>query len=340
MISILITTSDDKAGGIERALHDQLALLTDVPHLEIAILCPHSAFYHHVQETKHQLYHLSKARKLAFRHIPSLSGLGFAKKFDIALCHNGFMASGLKRIATIVIGICHNDKPHHFTFCDHLVCLTEKGRKKAHHANWPDDKITVIPHYHHINKTPDITIKKGALHIGAAGRMVAKKNLALFIEIACLVKQTHPQCQFSLGGTGPLYNEIAAFNQAKGNPVHLRGWTDFTPFLQSLDLFIIPSLDEPFGYVFPEAMAQGLGLLATPTFGADHCLDSGKVAPIIDAKSPQDFAHEICRLADDPAALYDLQQACFAQVSSSLFASETAKTSWLALLHHHHGIKN
>ena len=165
---------------------------------------------------------------------------------------------GSKRIARYVIGICHNDKPHHFNGCDHLVCLTEKGRQKAHHANWPDDKLTVIPHYHRIDKGLKIARKKGALTIGAAGRMVAKKNLALFIEIACLVKQTHPQCQFSLGGTGPLYNEIAAFNQAKWQSCSLARLDRFHTFFAKLDIFIIPSLDEPFGYVFPEAMAQGV----------------------------------------------------------------------------------
>ena len=333
MISLLIATSDDKAGGIERALHDQLALLTDEADLDIAILCPPSAFYDHVQKTKHQLYPLSKMRKLAFRHIPAMAGVGIQQKFDIALCHNGFMAQGLKQIAKSVIGICHNDKPHHFTACDHLVCLTEKGREKALNTHWPDEKITIIAHYHQIDEAPPIQMSAGAIHIGAAGRMVAKKNLALFIEIACLVKKTHPQCQFSLGGTGPLYDVLSALNDAKGNPVTMLGWTDFTPFLQSLDIFIIPSFDEPFGYVFPEAMAQGVGLMATPTFGADHCLDGGKVAPLFDAQSPQDFANEICRLADDPDALFALKQACLEQAASQTFAPIRAKASWLALLH-------
>lgn len=336
MISVLIATSDKTAGGIQRALVDQLALLGDEDRLDITILSPASDFAAHAQKT-HQTIIYGGARRLAFRHIPSLASLSLpqkfsAKKFDVALCHNGFMAKGLKAMAKKVIGICHNDKPQHFTSCDRLVCLTPEGIRKAISQGWNKAQLALIPHYHEATEGRLIPVPNAPLTIGAAGRMVAKKNLSLFIEIAAIVKKTHPEISFHLGGTGPLEPQIKALNQANNNPVTLLGWTDFTPFLARLDMMVIPSTDEPFGYIFPEAMEAGLALLSTPTFGAHYCLEEGRIAPLYPADDAASFAAEICRLADDRDALHAQQIACYQGVCQPRFHKKTALTLWQELL--------
>ena len=331
MTSVLIATSDKSAGGIERALHDQLALLGDEAGVSITCLAPPSAFADHAQN-HHQLISFGKWRKAAFRHLPALSHLGLAGKYDIALCHNGFMARSLRHMAKQVIGICHNDKPHHFKGCDKLVCLTPDGRDKAIAAGWDASQIALIPHYHEADAKRSIPAPTAPITVGAAGRMVGKKNLGLFIEIAARVKQTHPDIIFQLGGTGPLYDEIEALNAAKGHPVRMLGWVDFDPFLAALDIMIVPSLDEPFGYIFPEAMAQGVAMLSTPTCGANYCLEQGKIAPLYQPDDAAGFAAEICRLADDKAGLHKQQQACYQAVLTPRFTKQKARDSWADLL--------
>lgn len=336
MISVLIATSDDSAGGIERALHDQISLLQDDTALCLTILCPPSTFHDSIAAGHHALMTLRKGRKIAFRYAPQFAAIGSAisQPFDIALCHNGFMARGLHRYAKKVVGICHNDKPHHFRGCDHLVCLTQDGKNKAKGEGWADDKLSVIGHYHDIGVpfTVDKTSREQDIIIGAAGRMVAKKNFALFIEIAALVKQTHPQITFMLGGTGQLHDQLAALNHAKGAPVTMPGWVDFDAFLTTLDLFLVPSRDEPFGYIFPEAMAKGLALLSTQTHGANHCLDGGRIAPLYSPDDARLFANEICRLANDSDALLAAKKACYERAADPVFARQTAYQSWQALL--------
>lgn len=332
MISVLIATSDNTAGGIERALGDQLALLGEDNALDITILCPPSAFHKACAETGRHLISLGAARRLAFRHLPALAKLGIEVKFDLALCHNGFMARGLSRFAKHVIGICHNDKPRHFKGCDHLVCLTADGIAKAKIAGWPEERLSLIPHYHKTAQGRDIPMPAAPLHIGAAGRMVGKKNLALFIEIARIVKQTHPEISFELAGTGPLKDALADLNKAKNNPVTLSGWVAFSDFLDRLDVMVIPSTDEPFGYIFPEAMAEAVAILSTPTCGANHNLVKGAVAPIIAPEDAAAFAAEICRLNDDLPALHCLQKRCYQRVLEDDYTPERARQSWMALI--------
>ena len=333
MTQILIATSDKKAGGIERALFDQLALLQENAAYHISLLSPASA----VSNTQDSFHKLGRLRRFAFRTLPGLSTIGLtstisAPYYDIALCHNGFMAKGLKRIARHVIGICHNDKPHHFTACDRLVCLTEKGMAKAAKAGWDKSRLHLIPHFHETVKGRDIPKPHAPIVIGAAGRMVGKKNLSLFIEIAALVKQTHGNIRFILGGDGPLKDQLTALNQAKGTAVEMPGWVDFPRFLQELDMMVIPSLDEPFGFIFPEAMAEGVAVMATPTHGASHCLSNGTIGTIFPADKPEAFAAEICAMADNLSALHQRQKDAYAHVCTPLFDRAQARRKWEALL--------
>ena len=95
---------------------------------------------------------------------------------------------------------------------------------------------------------------------------------------------------------------------------------------------MVPSTDEPFGYVYPEAMSQGIAILSTPTFGGRHCLKQGQLAPLFPADEPLSFAAEIRRLNDDRAHLRDVQNACLAHVKGADFSQQTAAQKWASLL--------
>lgn len=336
MIKLLIATSDRQAGGIRRALSDQLALLSSTAFdslCEITILSPDADFLAKASALQHQTLSLSSTRRFLFRYLPAFAASDLPKQyFDIALCHNGFMAKGLTSIAKRVIGICHNDKPAQFRHCDDLVCLTQDGRQNALGKGWHDKQLHVISHYHnhHVKQTAEQP--SGPLTIGAAGRFVPKKNLKLFIETAALVKKTHPDIVFLLAGSGPEKDNLLALNDQLGQAVDYLGWTDFEVFLSRLDIMMIPSLDEPFGYVYPEAMSQGVAILSTPTFGGRHCLKQGQIAPLLPFDDALSFAREIIRLNDHRAQLHDIQKACLDHVKSAEFSEKTAAQKWSALL--------
>ena len=336
MIHILIATSDRQAGGIRRALSDQLMLLSGPAFAEryqITALSPDADFLAQAKTYQHGTLSLSSTRRFLFRYLPAFATSDLPKRhFDIALCHNGFMARGLTAIANKVIGICHNDKPAQFSHCHELVCLTEDGIEKASKAGWQRDKLHLISHYHKAPKKAAPKPHSAPLTIGAAGRFVPKKNLKLFIETAALVKEKHPDINFLLAGTGPEGDKLLDLNHRLGQPVRYLGWTDFDEFLSQIDIMMIPSTDEPFGYVYPEAMSQGIAILSTPTFGARHCLKQGEIAPILPVENASHFASEISRLHDDRTALHQIQKACLAHVQGPDFSQEMAAQKWDALL--------
>lgn len=331
-MKVLIATSDRQKGGIERALRDQLSLLTNLDALSLTILSPEGSFADQARQKGIEHIEVRNHHRLMMRYMPILSSIMLGQaEFDIILCHNGFMAAALRRHTKRLIGICHNDKPQQFKAVDELVCLTKRAADKAKDYGWQDEHLHIIPHYQDIITKAKVKNHK-PVRVGAAGRMVAKKNLGIFIEIAALVKAAHPEIEFELAGTGELEAQIKELNEAKGQPVTMLGWTDFDSFLNRLDLFIIPSHDEPFGYVFIEAMSQGIGILSSPTNGAYHCLDEGKIAPIIDAADTQKFADKIIALAQSETELNALKTACLNRAKDPIFTKQTALETWRSAL--------
>ena len=59
------------------------------------------------------------------------------------------------------------------------------------------------------------------------------------------------------------------------------------------DIFIMPSFQETFGLVYPEAMSQGLPVLYSKGQGFDNQFPDGEVGYAVDAENPQDIAQKI-----------------------------------------------
>src|SRR5699024_1722403 len=80
-----------------------------------------------------------------------------------------------------------------------------------------------------------------------------------------------------IGGAGQELPRLLRLHQDLNlsQEVEFCGWIDnVREFLNQTDIFILPSLDEPFGIVLLEAMALGLPIITTCTHGPLEILNS------------------------------------------------------------------
>ena len=140
------------------------------------------------------------------------------------------------------------------------------------------DRMRVINHFSPIEAVKSSTKNRPeTLRMLTLGRLVKKKGFHVLLEaFAGLLQKTKRKCELHIGGTGPEQAALLAQIESLGlqDKVTLHGWVDdVADFLQGGDLFVLPSLDEPFGIVVLEAMALGLPIVSSDSQGPKEILD-------------------------------------------------------------------
>jgi glycosyltransferase involved in cell wall biosynthesis len=134
-------------------------------------------------------------------------------------------------------------------------------------------------------------------------RLVPDKNVGGLIEAFARSGLTATEAELHVAGSGPLKGELRALAARLEVPVHFAGYTapaDLPAQYAAADVFVLPSLFEPFGVVVREAVAAGLPVVCSPTIGAagDVAID-GRNALLPDPRDPQDLAAAIAHIARD-----------------------------------------
>jgi len=104
------------------------------------------------------------------------------------------------------------------------------------------------------------------------GRVTLQKGPDYYLDIANKVLQVHPEARFILAGTGDMQRQILRRSAA----LRLKNRFLFTGFLnrkqverilQAVDIYVLPSVSEPFGISPLEAMAYGITAIISKQSG-------------------------------------------------------------------------
>lgn len=147
---------------------------------------------------------------------------------------------------------------------------------------WLEDEVRVlrpvIQIYNGVDSTPfanapvrgnlrrELGLPDAALLVGTVGRLDPIKNQAGLIAAFAEVRRQIPHSHLIIVGDGP---ERSALEKSRSDGVHLTGMrSDVAEILTSLDLFVLPSLNEGISNTLLEAMAAGLPVVATAVGGS------------------------------------------------------------------------
>ncbi len=100
--------------------------------------------------------------------------------------------------------------------------------------------------------------------------------------------------------TGLNYMDEPPINE--GNRVHFLGYVphkEMPRYLSASDIFIRPSLTEGFGNSFPEAMAAGVPIIATPVGGIPDFLSDGETGLFCEVRNPKSIAQKVEKYLKD-----------------------------------------
>lgn len=228
----------------------------------------------------------------------------------------GAIACGLKNVCTVHVSLFdYLDTPrllrYGYMFSERLmafktsrfICVSQAIRDDMLKLGLVDRKLCLIPNGVDLDrfyarpvsaqKLKVIGLNKNGPVIGTVGRMVPEKGQIYLIDALKFIKTSWPDLKCVFIGAGPLRDQLIKRASELGVLEMCRfcgEHADIENIYPLFDIFVLPSLREPFGLALLEAMASGIPVIATSSGGPMDFIDqniNGCVVP------PQDS----CQLA-------------------------------------------
>ncbi len=153
--------------------------------------------------------------------------------------------------------------------------------------------------------------------IGALGRFVPRKGFSDLLDALALLAARGYRFEARIGGSGPEEKALKtlAAHRHLTDQVRFPGWVeDKRAFFGALDLFCVPSREEPFGIVVLEGMAHARATIATDAAGPREIVRDGVDGLIVPRAQPPALADALAMLLDQPERRLALAEAGLATV--------------------------
>ena len=155
-----------------------------------------------------------------------------------------------------------------------------------------------------INIRQKFNISDNVPLIGTVGRLASQKGHFYLIEGFAIIKQSFPNAKLFIVGHDDeglregLEKQILKLNLAE--EVFITGYLDGYSVINSLDVFVLPSLWEGLGLVLLEAMASSKPIIASRVNAIPEIVEDNVTGLLVSPRDIEGLAHAICLLLNDP----------------------------------------
>jgi glycosyltransferase involved in cell wall biosynthesis len=157
------------------------------------------------------------------------------------------------------------------------------------------------------------------LRLVTVGRLVPVKGFEYLIRAIAELGPRGHDVSLTIVGDGPERSQLEALALDLGvaDRIQFAGWqSDVRSFLDSADVFVLPTLGEGFGLSILEAMGRGLPVISTDTMAIPEIVIDGQTGRLVSTKDPVALAGAIRELLERPAWRVELGRAGHARATA------------------------
>jgi glycosyltransferase involved in cell wall biosynthesis len=251
-----------------------------------------------------------------------------SEKPDLIHCHSskaGFIGRVFGKIASLQTPVLFS--PHalisfmqpHYTIFERFCALFTSGLIACGKSEKKDfETLSFLKNLpiHVVPPSVDVAIAQSfmisrrpfgsrTILVGACGRIARQKQSLLFFKVAALMEHSHPHVRFQWIGdyseSDPESQDVKAFLAA--NPlsnVEITGWVDdAAEYIRNLDVLLMLSRYESFGYVTADALAMGIPVIGTAVTGTRDLIENGVNGYLVPPK-PHNVSSALDQLLEKP----------------------------------------
>ncbi len=222
--------------------------------------------------------------------------------------------------------LIHALEQHGLRSSDHIIAVSNFTKQKvSHHYQIPEDRISVV--HNGVDLKEELASEDIALQLHNfkqendlvlfLGRITLQKGPDYFIQAAKRVLSVRPKTIFVMAGSGDMLDQIMQDSAAAGIAEHIyfpgfvRGQA-LHALYQAADLYIMPSVSEPFGIVALESLSKGTPIIISKQSGVSEVVSHALKVDFWDIEA---LADRIIAVLDDPTLSRQLQELGKAEAS-------------------------
>jgi len=185
---------------------------------------------------------------------------------------------------------------------DGLIATSDEMQAVVVGMGMPADRVYLLPNFltgdarHHSRTAASV------LTVGGLGRLVPRKGFDLLVRACGLLLERGVDLRLVIGGSGAQGTRLAQQARDLGVDASFPGWINNdkkNEFFNDIDVFVCPSRDEPFGFIYLEAMQAGVPVVTADTVGARFIFSSGTNALLVPQDDAEAMADAIAKLFED-----------------------------------------
>lgn len=227
----------------------------------------------------------------------------------VSTLHGGVDFANAGRFKGIKLGALDRGSDRIVAVSEHLRHELETG------VGLSPDKLHVIHNgvdvetFSERDPTPirdELGLPADAFVVVSIGNIRPAKGYDVLVEASAHLKGVDPEIHFVVAGQPrkDLFDDILSLRERLDvvSRVHFLGFrSDPEGLLASADLFLLPSTSEGFSISTIEAMAAGLGVVATRSGGPQEIVTDGLDGRLVPIRDPAAMAEAIREMAVDPS---------------------------------------
>jgi glycosyltransferase involved in cell wall biosynthesis len=139
--------------------------------------------------------------------------------------------------------------------------------------------------------------------VGFVGQIIERKGIPDIIESIPLVARHIPNVRFLFAGEGklaPFLLERARELKIEAHVIYAGFRSDVVRVMKAIDVLVLASVTEGFGYVLVEAMAAAKPVVATRVSSIPEIVHDGETGLLVDVHRPDQLAASLVAILKDP----------------------------------------
>jgi len=254
---------------------------------------------------------------------------------DLIICHSNRLMKWMKILryfsSTKSIAINHGISFKNSLNCDYIISINQQISDMVVAAGFDARKSFVVSNVIKIDEDYQKKQIQKPLTIGMYGRIEPRKGFDIFLKAAAILCAKNYDVKFKIGGfevpggyNWQYLKEFAQTQKIYDKCEFVGVVKDKKSFFKDVDIFCVPSREEPFGLVILEGFLHSTLVISSDSEGGKLLIKNNEDGLLFENENPQDLAQKIISIYESTENYCDFTKRAYLKLAQQYSFSALA----------------